>query len=96
MVLALTLALIALLLRFVPQLLIWSVALLIGTLLVRRSRQVGRQLLLARCDLANFDRTPSRAERRLMRKHLQLALDQTELASLLPGVMTCARTLADR
>lgn len=71
-----------------PRLLVALLAILFGATSFARSRQVAGRLLAdnrIRHDL-NYDRRPSRAERRLMRKSLRLALDQTELRSLFPSI----------
>ncbi|MDY7524629.1 hypothetical protein [Sphingomonas sp. 10B4] len=70
-----------------PRMLVALLAILIAATLVCRSRRIALLLLAdssIRSDL-NYDRKPSRAERRLMRKSLRLALDQTELRSLFPS-----------
>lgn len=75
-----------------PRLLVALLAILVGATLSAQSRRVAGRLLAdssIRHDL-NYDRRPSRTERRLMRKSLRLALDQTELRSLFPSITACA------
>lgn len=84
--------------RYVPQLIVGLIATLLGIYLIRSSRMAAQALIgagAAHRGKLDYDRKPSRSERRLMRRHLKLALRQTELASLLPGVMARARRIAD-
>ena len=92
----LIIAIIVFAVRYGPPLIVWPVAMALGMLLVCRSRWIGEQMVRARDVSGGFDRRPTRAQRGLMRAHLKLAIDQTALASLLPGVMATARTRADR
>lgn len=92
----LIIAFIALAIRYGSPLLVWPVAMALGMALARRSRRIGEQLVRARDVSGGFDRRPTRAERRLMRAHLKLAIEQTALGSLLPGVMVRANALTDR
>ncbi len=72
-----------------PRLVVGSIALIFAICLSRRVARTTRQLLeLRRADLEH-DRRPTRAQRRLMRASLQLALHQTELRSLFPALMAC-------
>ncbi|MEO9131302.1 MAG: hypothetical protein ABI240_08850 [Sphingomonas sp.] len=99
MLLAFALILISLTLTIAPRLLVRIIATMIGIALVRRSRRLEQALLRTSADhrlQLDYDRPPSRPARRLMRAHLRLAIRQTELASLLPGVMEQVRSLADR
>lgn len=73
---------------FVPRLLVALLTILIGAALFSRSRSVAGRLLAdssIRIDM-NYDRRPTRAERRLIRKGLRLALAQTEVRSLFPSI----------
>lgn len=84
---------------YLPRLLAWSVSLLIGVVLIRQSRRMARKLVRLGTqdrDQLSFDSRPSRSERRLMRNHLRLAVQLTELTSLLPSVMARANALTDR
>lgn len=77
--------------RAVPRLLVAAIASLIAAALYVRSRRISRDLLGAAgsCDALDFDRKPSRAARRAMKRSLRFAIAQTELRSLFP--MTVAR-----
>lgn len=85
-------------LAIAPRLIVFIFAPMIGVTLIRRSRQVQRELLRSSSEnrsRQDFDKRPSQSDRRLMRSHLKLAIRQTELASLFPGVMQQARSLVD-
>lgn len=72
---------------WLPRLVVGLIALIIAIGLSRRVARTTRQLLeLRRADL-DYDRRPTRAQRRLMRASLRLALHQTELRSLFPALM---------
>ena len=98
MLVLIALVLIGLGLAIAPRLIVFVFALMIGVILIRRSRQVQRALLRSSSDhrtRQDFDSRPSQSDRRLMRAHLKLAIRQTELASLFPGVMQQARSQVD-
>lgn len=83
---------------YLLRLVVGVAAKLLAVYLLRRSRRVGEALIragAAHCGTSDYDRRPSRSERRLMRAHLKLALKKTELASLLPALMTGAGTMVD-
>ncbi len=82
--------------RYVPTIMVAIIATLIGVNLVARARPVERRVILAARSDLNFNRRPTRAERRMVRKGLRLALDQTEFRSLFPATMTRAQAIADR
>lgn len=71
-----------------PRLLVGLLAILIGASLFARSRSVTHCLLANGSNRQNlkYDRRPTRAERRLMKKSLRLALDQIELRSVFPTI----------
>jgi len=85
-------------LPLMSRLLVAAIATLLGLSLIIRSRRVARDLLAGANENRNlnYDRKPSRAERRAMGRGLKLALDQTELRSLFPATMARADTWADR
>ena len=98
MLIVVAFVLIGLSLAIAPRLIVFVFGMMIGITLVRRSRHVQRQLLRSSSDhrtRQDFDSRPSQSDRRLMRAHLKLAIRQTELASLFPGVMQQARSLVD-
>lgn len=81
----------------VPRLLVAGIALLIGVVLVAQARRASRLLLAGRLDVkAGYGCAPSRAQRRLMRRHLRLAISLTELRSLLPSTVARAERCVDR
>ena len=83
---------------YVPRLMVGLIATVLAIYLMRRSRILGAALIRAGAahrDRPDYDRKPSRPERRLMRAHLKLALDQAELASVLPAIMMRARAIVD-
>lgn len=66
------------------------IAIIYGLVLAARTRNTERSLLAFavanKNGLADFDRKPTRGQRRAMRKGLTLALHQTEFRSLFPDV----------
>jgi uncharacterized membrane protein YbaN (DUF454 family) len=97
MALTVALVLIGLILVFAPRLIVWVFAILSGVILIRQSRRIEQQLLQSASEhrvRQAYDRRPSRSDRRLMRRHLKLAIQQTQLASLFPRTMEQARSLA--
>lgn len=98
MLLVLALVIGGLALNYLPRVMVNIVATAMAIHLLRRSRSVSQKLIRAGAehrDTLDFDRRPSRSQRRLMRAHLTLAVKQTELASLLPTVMTRVRSVVD-
>lgn len=84
-------------LRIAPRLLVAGIALLIGIVLVAQSRRASRLLLTGRLEVkAGYGCTPSRNQRRLMRRHLRLAISLTELRSLLPTAVAGAERCVNR
>ena len=85
-------------LRFLPRLIVELIATLIASALTLSSRRLARALLDRRNDTdlatARWDDRPTRAERRLLARSLDIALSQTELRSVFPGVMTRADAIA--
>ena len=80
-----------------PRLLVELLATLIGVFLTARSNRIAAALLGQRIDqTTDFDRKPSRADCRLMRQSLRLAVAQTQLRSLLPATITRAEACAHR
>lgn len=67
-----------------------AVAIGYGIVLVFQIRSTEQKILAFRsaCNgsLADFDRKPTRAQRRAMRTSLKLALRQTDLTSVFPGI----------
>ena len=63
--------------RIAPRLLAELVATIVGMVLVRAGRRARRRLLECACPVgaAGWDRTPTRAERRALRRGLKAALD---------------------
>ena len=82
----------------VPRLLVESVATGIGVLLVISNRRARQRLLeVARpVETPDWDRRPSRAERRALQRGLNAALDMTAFSSLLPHVAVRAHRFARR
>lgn len=82
--------------RIVPRLLAEVVATIVGVGLVHAGRRARRRLLECACPVgaAGGDRTPTRAERRALRRGLKAALDMTVFTSLLPHVAIRAHKLA--
>lgn len=80
------------------RLLVAAIATLLGAALVIRSRRIARHILSRGIGQPNSrsDRKLSRAERRLLKQGLKLALDHTELRSLFPQSMARAETWASR
>ena len=75
---------------WLPRLLVGGVALIFTITLSLRVKRTTRLLLQDVPRDLDYDRKPTRAQRRLMRASLRLAIRQTELRSLLPGVVTQA------
>ena len=73
--------------KWAPPLLVALVVAVIAGVLARRIGRVTRRLLAAPRLEIDYDRTPSRAERRLMRKSLRVAIARTELRSLFPTIV---------
>ena len=73
----------------IPRLLVLMFVKFMTQHLFVRSRHVTHRLLADRSIRQDptYDRRPSRAERRLMRRSLHIALDQTELRSLFPSTV---------
>ncbi|WP_439570691.1 hypothetical protein [Sphingomonas sp.] len=80
------------------RLLVAAIATLLGAALVIRSRRNAGDILSRGIGQRNSrcDRKPSRAERRLLKQGLKLALDQAELKSLFPTTVARAETWANR
>ena len=78
-------------LRFLPKLIVEFIATLIASALSLSSRRLARALLDGCSDTnlatARWDDRPTRAERRLLARSLDIALSRTELRSLFPGVV---------
>lgn len=73
-----------------------AIATALGVILFVRAARVQRRMIAMRVghSAADFDRRPSRAERRLMAAGLKLAIRQTELRRLFPQVGSrCERLL---
>lgn len=70
----------------VARLAVDAIATGIGLVLFAHAAHIRRRILAMRegCGTLDFDRRPSRAERRLMTAGLKLAIRQAELRSLLP------------
>lgn len=80
--------------RYAPALAVALVASAIAMMLAAKARKTTRQILDMRSRELELGRKSTRAERRLMRASLRTALDQTELRSLFPALMS--RVDADR
>lgn len=78
-----------------PRILVAALAMVLAVNLALGSRRAGRRMLVAATPELDFDRKPSRTQRRQMRKGLRLALDQTEFRSLFPTTMTRSDAVAD-
>ncbi|MDX5985052.1 hypothetical protein [Sphingomonas echinoides] len=87
---ALSIGLIYGLARWLPPMLVAVTATFIAVMLARKAQRLTRAMLAGRpCDL-DYDRKPTRAQRRLIRASLRVALQQTELRSLFPSTMASA------
>jgi len=76
--------------RWLPPMLVAVTATFIAVMLAMKAHRLTRAMLANRpCDL-DYDRKPSRAQRRLMRASLRVALKQTELRSLFPTTVARA------
>jgi hypothetical protein len=84
--------------RIVPRLLVELVVTAIGMRLIIANRRARRTLLEVACPAgtADWDRKPSRVERRALKRGLNVALDMTVLTSLLPQVAVRAHRFAGR
>lgn len=80
--------------RYVSGILVAMIATSVGVNLALRARRVERRIILAARHDLNFDARPTRAERRIMRAGLRLALDQAPIRSLFPSTMTRAQSIA--
>ncbi|RSY81998.1 hypothetical protein DAH66_14100 [Sphingomonas koreensis] len=78
--------------------LVAAIATIFAVALVIRSRLVAAELIVRTDEhrKLDYDRKPSRSERRAMRRGLKLALDQAELRSLFPATMARAETWAEQ
>ncbi|MES2337652.1 MAG: hypothetical protein V4537_06115 [Pseudomonadota bacterium] len=75
---------------WLPRLLVAAIVLIFAITLSWRVKRATRALLHNSHRDPNNDRKPTRAQRRLMRASLRLALHRTELRSLFPGVVAQA------
>lgn len=72
---------------WLPRLVVAAVVVIIAVRLLLSASRRTRLLLEHRQIGLDYDRKPTRAQRRQMRASLQLALHQTELRSLFPALM---------
>ena len=73
---------------YLPRLIAGLVAMLLAVYLLRRSRQVAEAVIRAGAphrDRLDYDRRPSRSQRRLLRAHLKLALKLDRTCELAAG-----------
>ncbi|WP_137787743.1 hypothetical protein [Sphingomonas sp. 3P27F8] len=70
-----------------PRVLVACAAALVAAILAVKARGLTRLILVHSPRDLDYDRKPSRAQRRVMRASLQVALDQTELRSLFPTLV---------
>lgn len=87
-------------LRFLPKLIVELIATLIVSTLTLSSRRLARALLDGCGDTnlatARWDDRPTRAERLLLARSLDIALSRTELRSLFPGIVAHVDAIAFR
>ncbi|CAN5599056.1 hypothetical protein BH10PSE14_BH10PSE14_35270 [soil metagenome] len=80
-----------------PMMLVDAVATIMMVGQVLSSDRICRALIEGRHDnarVADWDRRPTAAERKLLRRGLRLAIQQTDASSLLPHVALRARRIA--
>ncbi len=75
---------------WVPRILVALVAAFIAVLLAKKARRLAQTMLAHPPCHLDYDEKPSPAQRRLMRASLRVALDQTELRSLFPTLVSRA------
>ncbi|QDZ06928.1 hypothetical protein FPZ24_05060 [Sphingomonas panacisoli] len=93
---ALSIGLIYGLARWFPRMLVAVAATFIAVMLAKKAQRLTRAMLANRpCDL-DYDRKPSRAQRRQMRASLRVALKQTDLRSLFPTTVAGAERWISR
>lgn len=81
---------------WLPRILVTLTATIIAVVLALKfERAVRRQLANLSREL-DYDRKPSRAERRMMRSSMRLAIAKTELRSLLPTIVSRADSMSAR
>jgi len=75
---------------WIPRILVALVAAFIAVMLAKKARRLAQSMLAHPLRHLDYDEKPSRTQRRLMRASLRVALDQTELRSLFPTVVSRA------
>ena len=96
MIVALAIGLLYVSAIWMPRILVALIAALIAVMLAQKARRLTRTMLANSMRHLDHVDKASRAERRLMRASLQVALNQTELRSLFPTLVSCASTKVTR